>query len=121
MSAPVLIQPGPSRRRAGNLLLTYGIAGVLLMGVLFVALLVAAFMGRDGFTNVDATIDQVVTVLDSTTAALEQADTTLTNVGASLGDTSAVVEEAVGLSKILSDGAHTLAGKAATFCVLGQC
>ncbi|MFN8622291.1 MAG: hypothetical protein U0869_16285 [Chloroflexota bacterium] len=121
MSAPALIQPGPARRRAGTLLLTYGIVGVLLMGVLFVALLAAAVMGRDGFSNIDSTIDQVVSVLDSTTAALQQADTTLTNVGTSLEDTSAVVVEAVDLSKILSDGATTLSDKASTFCILGQC
>jgi len=121
MSAPALIQPGPTRRRAGTLLLTYGVLGVLLMGVLFVALLAAAVMGRDGFTNVDATIDQVVSVLDTTTAALEQADTTLTNVGTSLEDTSAVVEEAVNLAAIVSDGAVTLADKAGGFCILGQC
>src|SRR3954454_16733645 len=110
MAAPALIQPGPTRRRAGTLLLTYGIVGVVLMGVLFAALLAAAVMGRDGFTNVDETIDQVVAVLDSTTAALQQADTTLTNAATSLQDPSAVVEEAVGLSKILSDGAITLSG-----------
>lgn len=116
-----LIPPGPSRRRAGNLLLTYGILGALLMGVLFVALLGAAVMGRDGFTDVDATIDEVVGVLDSTTAALQQADTTLTNVGTSLEETAFVVDEAVKLSGILSDGATTLADTAQSFCILGQC
>ena len=71
MSAPALIAPGPSRRRAGTLLVTYGVLGILLMGVLFVATLSVAIMGRDGFTRIDQTVDEVVGVIDSTSAGME--------------------------------------------------
>jgi hypothetical protein len=67
------------------------------MGVLFTATLTAAYMGRDGFTKVDETIDEVVAVLDTTSAALRSADTTLTGVGESLTATSDALVEAVAL------------------------
>lgn len=120
MSAPALIAPGPSRRRAGTLLVTYGVLGILLMGVLFVATLSVAIMGRDGFTRIDQTVDEVVGVIDSTSAALDQADTTLAGVSVSLGETAAALDEAGVLAITLRDGAGTLADQAAAFNILGQ-
>ena len=70
MTAPALIPPGPSRRRAGAACSPTAWSGVLLMGGLFVATVAVAFMGRDGFTRIDETIDEVVAVIDSTSAAL---------------------------------------------------
>jgi len=115
-----LVPPGPARRRAGTLLLTYGIVGVLLLGRLFAATLTVAFMGRDGFERLDATIDEVVAVIGSTSAALEQADTTLAGVGVSLTDTAAVIDEAAALAGIAADGATTLSQEVAGFSLLGQ-
>jgi len=120
MTAASLIPPGPARRRAGTLLLTYGIVGVLLLGSLLVATGVVAFMGRDGFAQVDDTIAQVVAVLDSTTAALDQTDTTLAGVGTSLTETGGVVQEAFALSGIAASGASTLADQIGGFSLLGQ-
>lgn len=115
-----LIPPGPARRRAGTLLLTYGIVGVLLLGGLFAATLAVAFMGRDGFARVDETIDEVVAVIDSTSAALEQTDTTLAGVSVSLTETAGVIDEAAALTGIIADGATTLADEVGSFSVLGQ-
>ena len=120
MTAPPLVAPGAARRRAGGLLLAYGIAGVILMAILFVATLGVGVMGRDGFTQVDESIDEVVAVLDSTVAALRSADETLAGVGTSLGQTTAVVDEAVVLAGVLSDGAATLGDQAGSFGILGQ-
>jgi hypothetical protein len=120
MSAPALIAPGPSRRRAGTLLVTYGVLGILLLGVLFVATLSVAFMGRDGFTRLDQTVDEVVGVIETTSAALDQADTTLAGVSISLGETANALDQAGALALTLRDGAGTLAEQAAAFNILGQ-
>lgn len=115
-----LIPPGPARRRAGSLLLTYGVVGVLLLGGLFAATLAVAFMGRDGFARVDETIDEVVAVIDSTAAALDQTETTLAGVSVTLAETAAVIDEAAALTGIIADGATTLAAEAGGFSILGQ-
>jgi hypothetical protein len=120
MNAPALIPPGPSRRRAGSLLLTYGIVGVLLLGSLFAATVAVAWMGRDGFARVDQTIDEVVTVLDSTSAALDQADTSLGGVGVSLTEAAGALDGAIALAGTVSDGAGTLADQVGGFSILGQ-
>ena len=115
MTSTASIPPGPSRRRAGGLLLTYGIVGVLLLGSLFAATVAVAWMGRDGFAWVDATSDEVVTFMDSTSAALDQAATTLVGVGVSLTETAGVLDGtgaldgAATFAGFLSDGAGTLA------------
>jgi hypothetical protein len=120
MTVPAPIISGASRRRAGTLLLTYGIIGLLLMGGLFLATVSVAFMGRDGFARLDGAVDDVVAVIDSTTAALEQADTTLAGVSVSLGETASALDEAGSLAIILRDGSGTLAEQAGSFSILGQ-
>ena len=115
-----LVPPGPARRRAGTLLLAYGIVGVLLLGGLFAATLAVAFMGRDGFERLDETIDEVVAVIDSTSAALVQADTTLAGVSVSLTATAAVIDEAAAVAGIAADGAVTLAEEVGGLSLLGQ-
>jgi hypothetical protein len=119
MTSP-LVRPGPERRRAGTALLAYGLVGLLLLGGLAVAVVGAGIMGRDGFTRLDDTIDEVVAVLDSTAASLQQAEVTLTGVGTSLEATADVLAEAAVLTGIASDGAATLADTAGSFGVLGQ-
>jgi len=115
-----LVPPGPARRRAGTQLLTYGIVEVLLLGGLFAATLPVSFMGRDGFERLDETIDEVVAVIGSTSAALDQADTTLAGVSVSLTETGAVIDEAAALAGIAADGATALAEQVVGFSLLGQ-
>ncbi len=120
MTAAPLLAPGPARRRAGTLLLAYGVTGILLLGGLFLVTLSVAFMGRDGFARLDAAIDVGVGVIESTSQALTQADATLVGVGTTLQETSTTLAEAGALTLVLRDGAGTLADQAAAFSLIGQ-
>jgi hypothetical protein len=115
-----LVPPGAARRRAGTALLAYGLFGLVLLGGLALATLVAGVMGRDGIERVDEAIDEVVAVLDATTASLRQGDVTLTNVGVTLGTAATALDEASGLASSLADAAEQLAATASSFEILGQ-
>jgi len=120
MSAPPLIPPGPLRRRAGSLLLAYGIVGILLMGILLAATATAAFLARDGFTVVDDAIAEAAAVLDETDAALRSAESALAGISVGLGEAALTFEEATTVTGDLGAASSSVGDLASGFEIFGQ-
>ncbi len=120
MQPPPLIPPGPARRRAGTWLVVYGVAGLLVLGVLAAAMGVAAFMGRDGYEDVDAALGEVEAVLSTTQEALTAGADTVEGVSISLGEAAVALDQAATVSGDLASAATTVADTAVAFDIFGQ-
>lgn len=120
MSAPPLIPPGPLRRRAGSLLLAYGIVGIVLMGILLTATATAAWLARDGFTVVDDAIAEAGAVLDDTEAALLSAESVLAGVSVGLAEAAVTFEEATTVTSDLGSASRSVGELASGFEIFGQ-
>lgn len=120
---------GLERRRAGNALFAFGLIGVILGGVIVLALAGTAIATRDLDERLQADQARLADTLDElsvTTAAavrsIENASATLDRTGASVQDARDVLEELAGASDSLADslgitifGSQPFAGAAQRF------
>lgn len=107
------------RRRAGNALLAYGIAGLLVLVVFGVALGSAATR-LEGVLGTFATErDRLVVLLDDTSAALDTAGLAIDSAGSSLADTGSALRDAGTLAQTVAAGARNLVD-VTNLSILGQ-
>jgi hypothetical protein len=110
---------GRDRRRGANALIAYGLVGIVLLGLLGVAVVYVAFRAADSQARLDAQRDRIVQLLDDTASALQTADQATSGVGTSLGASADALRSASDLARLVSDGANRLADQAG-FSILGQ-
>ena len=110
MSAPALLIEPRGRRRAGNLLLVFGIVGAIVLGGLFLVLGYAALRVDSSLNRLVAARDQVVLILDHASAALTTAGDITVNLSDTVAHTSAAVVGASEVASQLSSTTSSLAG-----------
>jgi hypothetical protein len=120
MSTPALLMEPRGRRRAGSLLLVFGLVGSIVLGGLFLVLGYAALRVDSSLTRVSQARDQVVLILDHASAALTTAGGITGNLSDTVTHTSAAVEGGAEVAAQLSGTTSSLAGTASTFGILGQ-
>jgi hypothetical protein len=109
----------PDRRRAGNALLAYGIAGVLVLAVFGVTVAFAAIRVQGVLGTFATERDRLVVLLEDTAAALDTAGQAIDNAGSSLADTGSALGSAGTLARTVSDGARNLVD-VTNLSILGQ-
>ena len=120
MSAPALLMEPRDRRRAGNLLLVFGLVGTIVLGGLFLALGYAALRVDSSVNRLVAARDQVVLILDHASAALTTAGGITGNLSETVTHVSAAVDGGSEVAAQLSATTSSLSDTASSFGILGQ-
>jgi hypothetical protein len=107
------------RRRAGNALLAYGVAGLAVLVIFGVAIGVAATRLQSVLGTFATERDRLVVLLDDTSLALDAAGQAIDHAGSSLANTGSALGDAGVLAQTVSAGARNLVN-VTNFSILGQ-
>lgn len=110
----------PARRRNGTLLIAWGLAGLVLNGLIGAGAAMVAVNGIDGFQHVGDAVDEIVTIVDSTREALVSGSVSIADIAVTLDEASAVLETAAGVAEDLGSTIGTIGTVAGGFEILGQ-